>query len=96
MGIAMVEHAGGHENLSLAALKELIAKNAADSAYQIADVYAWRGETDRAFEWLQRAYQQHDSGLNGIAYDPLLARLKTDPRYGALLKQLGLADAATN
>jgi serine/threonine protein kinase/TolB-like protein len=96
MGIAMVEHAGGHENLSLAALQELIAKNAADSAYQIADVYAWRGETDRAFEWLQRAYQQRDSGLNGIAYDPLLARLKTDPRYGALLKQLELSDAAAN
>ena len=39
-------------------------------AYQVGDVYAWRGEKDKAFEWLERAYQQRDSGLNGIAYDP--------------------------
>ncbi|HEY2463806.1 MAG TPA: protein kinase [Steroidobacteraceae bacterium] len=92
MGVAMIEHAGAHDKQADAALKELIAKNAADSAYQIADVYAWRGEKDKAFEWLQRAYQQRDSGLNGIAYDPLLASLKADPRYGALLKQLELSD----
>jgi len=29
---------------------------------------------------LERAYQQRDSGLNGIAYDPLLAGLQSDPR----------------
>jgi tetratricopeptide (TPR) repeat protein len=92
MGVAMIERAGAHDKQADAALKELIAKNAADSAYQIADVYAWRGEKDKAFEWLQRAYQQRDSGLNGIAYDPLLASLKADPRYGALLKQLELSD----
>ena len=91
MGAAMVEHAGGHDRQSLATLKELIAKNADDSAYQVADVYAWRGEKDKAFEWLRRAYQQRDSGLNGIAWDPLLSSLKDDPRYGALLKQLGLS-----
>jgi serine/threonine protein kinase/tetratricopeptide (TPR) repeat protein len=91
MGVAMVEHATGHDKLSQAALKELIAKNAGDSAYQVADVYAWRGEKDKAFEWLQRAYQQRDSGLNGIAWDPLLSSLNDDPRYGALLKQLGLS-----
>jgi TolB-like protein/Tfp pilus assembly protein PilF len=92
LGTAMVEHASGHDKQSQAALKELIAKNSGDSAYQIADVYAWRGEKDKAFEWLERAYQQRDSGLNGIAYDPLLASLKADPRYGALLTKLGLSD----
>jgi serine/threonine protein kinase len=91
MGLAMVEYANGHDKQSLAALKELIAKNAGDSAYQIADAYAWRGEKDKAFEWLQRAYQQRDSGLNGIAWDPLLSSLKGDSRYGALLKQLELS-----
>jgi eukaryotic-like serine/threonine-protein kinase len=95
-GSAMVEHAGGHEKQSQSALKELIAKNSGDSAYQIADVYAWRGEKDRAFEWLERAYQQHDSGLNGIAYDPLLSSLQSDSRYGALLKKLELSDGAGN
>ena len=92
MGDAMIEHANGHEKQSQQALKDLIAKHANDMAYQVGDVYAWRGEKDKAFEWLERAYQQRDSGLNGIAYDPLLAGLQSDPRYGALLKKLELAD----
>jgi serine/threonine-protein kinase len=92
MGSAMIEHANAHESQSQSALKELIAKHANDMAYQVADVYAWRGEPDKAFEWLDRSYTQSDSGLNGIAYDPLLAGLKSDPRYGALLKKLELAD----
>jgi tetratricopeptide (TPR) repeat protein len=92
MGDAMIEHANGHEKQSQQALKDLIAKHANDMAYQVGDVYAWRGEKDKAFEWLERAYQQRDSGLNGIAYDPLLAGLKSDPRYGALLQKLDLAD----
>jgi serine/threonine protein kinase/tetratricopeptide (TPR) repeat protein len=92
MGDAMIEHANGREKQSQQALKDLIAKHANDMAYQVGDVYAWRGEKDKAFEWLERAYQQRDSGLNGIAYDPLLAGLKSDPRYGALLQKLNLAD----
>ena len=92
MGDAMIEHASGHEKQSQQALKELIAKRANDMAYQVGDVYAWRGDKDKAFEWLERAYQQHDSGLNGIAYDLLLAGLQGDPRYGALLKKLELAE----
>ena len=96
MGVAMVEHAGGHEKQSQAALKELIARNSGDMAYQVADVYAWRGEKDKAFEWLERAYNQHDSGLNGIAWDPLLSSLKGDARYGALLTKLELSDGAGN
>jgi serine/threonine protein kinase/tetratricopeptide (TPR) repeat protein len=96
MGYAMVEYASGRDKQSLQALNELIAKNAADMAYQVGDVYAWRGEKDKAFEWLERAYSQRDSGLNGIAYDPLLLSLQSDPRYGALLKKLELADSGSN
>jgi serine/threonine protein kinase/TolB-like protein/tetratricopeptide (TPR) repeat protein len=96
MGYAMVEYASGRDKQSLQALNELIAKHAADMAYQVGDVYAWRGEKDKAFEWLERAYQQRDSGLNGIAYDPLLSSLQSDPRYGALLRKLELADSASN
>jgi serine/threonine protein kinase/regulator of sirC expression with transglutaminase-like and TPR domain len=96
MGVAMVEHANGHDKQSEAALKELIAKNAGDMAYQVADVYAWRGEKDKAFEWLERAYQQRDSGQNGIAWDPLLSSLKGDSRFGTLLTKLQLSDGAGN
>ena len=41
-------------------------------AYQIAAVYAFRGEADRAFEWLDRAYVQRDGGLTEMKGDPLL------------------------
>jgi serine/threonine protein kinase/Tfp pilus assembly protein PilF len=92
MTTAMIEHADGHDKESQQALKDLIANHADDMAYQVGDVYAWRGESDKAFEWLERAYQQHDSGLNGIAYDPLLAALQRDPRYHTLMKKLELSD----
>jgi serine/threonine protein kinase/Tfp pilus assembly protein PilF len=92
MGDAMIEHARGHEQQSQQALKDLIAKHANDMAYQVGDVYAWRGDKDKAFEWLERAYQQRDSGLNGVAYDPLLIGLHDDPRYDALLRRLQLSE----
>jgi adenylate cyclase len=91
-GSAMAEYTLGHTKESQQALDELAAKYAQNSAYQIAEVYAWRGETDHAFEWLQRAYAQHDDGLSSIKYDPLFATLRADARYAALLKKLGLPE----
>jgi TolB-like protein/Flp pilus assembly protein TadD len=91
-GSAMAEHTLGHAKESQQALDELAAKHAQDAAYQIAEVYAWRGEKDNSFEWLQRAYTQHDDGLSSIKFDPLLATLRTDARYAALLKELGLPE----
>ncbi|HSC13010.1 MAG TPA: hypothetical protein VLC97_18705 [Rhodanobacteraceae bacterium] len=89
-GVALAEHTLGHATQSQAALDELIAKYAHDSAYQVADVYAWRGEPDKAFEWLERAYDQRDGGLSTIKTDPLLKPLWTDARFAAMLKKLGL------
>ena len=61
-------------------------------AYQVADVHAFRGETDRAFEWLERAYRQHDTSLPWIKLDGFLANLRADPRWTVFLRKLGLAD----
>ena len=72
------------------ALDELIGKHAADSAYQVAEIYAWRGEKDKAFEWLERAYQQRDGGLCEMKVDPLLASLHGDPRFKAVLHKMNL------
>jgi len=80
----------GREKESDAALSELIAKYHAGSAYQIAEVYAFRKQSDEAFKWLDRAYAQRDSGLIGTKVDPLLKSLRNDPRYAALLKKLNL------
>jgi TolB-like protein/Flp pilus assembly protein TadD len=91
-GVAMAEHTLGHARESQQAQDELIAKEARDAAYQIAEIFAWRGERDRAFEWLARAYSQKDGGLSLIKGDPLLKSLRSDPRFNALLRKLKLPD----
>ncbi len=48
-------------------------------AYQIAEVYALRGEKDKAFEWLQTAFDDRDAGMLGLLVDPLLRGLRDDP-----------------
>jgi TolB-like protein len=83
-------YALGREKESDAALSELIAKYHAGGAYQIAEVYAFRNQPDEAFEWLDRAYAQRDSGLIGTKMDPLLKSLHSDPRFAAFLKKLNL------
>ena len=62
------------------------------AAYQIAEAYAFRRDNDHAFEWLERAYRQRDSGLSWLRPDPLLGDLRKDPRWDPLLRKLGLAD----
>jgi TolB-like protein/DNA-binding winged helix-turn-helix (wHTH) protein/Flp pilus assembly protein TadD len=87
-GVAMAEHTLGDAKASEQALEQLVVTGAADAAYQIAEVYAWRGEKDKAFDWLERAYRQQDGGLVGIKGDLLLASLRSDPRYVAILRKL--------
>jgi thioredoxin-like negative regulator of GroEL len=87
-GVAMSKHTLGDSKASQQALDQLIATDAADAAYQIAEVYAWRGEKDKAFEWLERAYRQLDGGLASTKVDPLPASLRHDPRFTALLRKL--------
>ena len=91
-GIAMTEYSLGHAKASQQALDEAITKHAADSAYQIAEARSWRGEKDSAFGWLERAYAQRDGGLAEAKIDPLLEKLRADPRYQALLVKLNLAN----
>jgi len=75
-----------------AALNELIKNEAETAAYQIGQVYAYRGDSDKAFEWLERARRQRDPGLGDLRKDPLLTNLYDDPRWNAFLHTMGLAD----
>jgi TolB-like protein/DNA-binding winged helix-turn-helix (wHTH) protein/Tfp pilus assembly protein PilF len=89
-GFAMAYHALLRGKESDAALAETI-KNYGDSgAFQIAEVYAFRGEIDSALYWLERAYAQRDGALTVIKGDPLLKSLEPDARYNALLKRMHL------
>jgi adenylate cyclase len=75
-----------------AALAELISTNGETAAYQIAEVYGYRNEKDKAFEWLERARRQRDAGLPGLRADTLLPNLHDDQRWDAFLRKMGLAD----
>src|SRR6184192_846828 len=75
-----------------AALNELIKNEAELAAFQIAEAYGYRGDKDRAFEWLERARRQRDPGLGNLRKDPLLENLHSDPRWVAFLHTMGLAD----
>ena len=84
---AIAYFALGRKKDSDAALSELIAKYPRYQ-YYIAEVYAFRNQSAEAFQWLDRAYVQRNSGLIGVKVDPLLNNLRHDPRYAALLKKL--------
>ena len=89
-GLALAAHDLGRADESQRALDSLIDRDAHTAAFQIAAVYAWRGEKDRAFQWLERAYRQHDGGLSVVKVAQGLRSLRGDPRYTALLKKMNL------
>jgi serine/threonine protein kinase/TolB-like protein len=91
-GIAMAQHTLGNVKESRQALEETVAKYAQQNAYQIAEAFGWCGEKERAFEWLERAYQQRDGGLSEINDDPALSSMHADPRYKALLRRINLTE----
>ena len=89
-GMAVVQHALGDDDASDAALEELTERFAADMDYQVAEAYAFRGEIDDAFDWLEQAYDNRDGGLIGLLLDPLFANLHDDPRWEQFLDKMGL------
>ncbi len=88
--LALAQYVRGDRAAADAALADLIANGRDNLAYQIAEVYAVRGEKDKAFEWLQISFDNHDTGTLTLLVDPLLRGLRDDPRYKTLLAKLGL------
>ncbi len=90
VGEALAYSALGNKARADAALQQLIANYQDQAAYQIAEVYAFRGEADRAFQWLELARTNRDAGLPAIKGDPLLSSLYKDPRFASFLQKMGL------
>lgn len=90
VGEALGYWALGHKQEADAALQQLIANYRDQAAYQIAEVYAFRGEADSAFQWLEIARSHRDAGIPAIQGDPLLKNLYRDPRFTGFLTKLGL------
>ena len=89
-GVAMAKHDLGDAAGSQRALDALIAGYASTNAYQVAEVHAWRREPDAAFDWLERAYEQHDATLVQLKFDPLLRNLHSDARFARMVSKMGL------
>jgi serine/threonine-protein kinase len=85
--IAVAQYARGDRKAADAALADLIA-HGRGLDYQVAQVYAVRGEKEKAFEWLQIAFDNHDTGMLALLVDPLLRSLSDDPRYKNLLARM--------
>lgn len=90
LGLPMVYHALGRRQDSDAALAQLIREHGKGGAYNIAQVFAYQGEADRAFAWLEKAVE-HKEGVQQIAADPLLQPLHSDPRWLPFLRRIGKA-----
>jgi serine/threonine protein kinase len=65
-------------------------KNGYFPAYTIGQLYADLGDKDQAFHWLNIAYQERDFFLFGLMTDFLLDPLHSDPRFGELVRKVGL------
>jgi serine/threonine-protein kinase len=89
-GQAMAWHALGNRARSDQFLELLRQRYGHIYPYNIANVHAYRGEKDQAFQWLDRACDQHDASLMYLLWDPLLRGLHGDPRFKALLKRVNL------
>jgi hypothetical protein len=90
MGRSLVYFSQQRRREADSVLAQYIAQYGARAAYQIADIHAFRGDTDSVFVWLERAYTQRDEGLAAVSIDPLFQSVRRDPRYAALLTKMRL------
>jgi serine/threonine-protein kinase len=84
--LALAQQAQSDRATADAALQKLLNGDAV--SFQIAVVYGLRKEPDKMFEWLERAYTEHDPGLTQLLATPFILNYKDDPRFAALCQKL--------
>ncbi|HTX17405.1 MAG TPA: hypothetical protein VMG34_01995 [Bacteroidota bacterium] len=89
-GTILYHTAVGRRDSAESELERFISLYQNEDAYQICEVYAYRGEIGEAFRWMERAYLQRDGGLLLVKSDPFLAKLRSDPRYVLFLRKMNL------
>jgi tetratricopeptide (TPR) repeat protein len=87
---ALLSYVQGRPRASDSALTVLGTRYGTSADYQLAEVYAFRGDADSAFAWLDRGYAVRDQGLPLIMTDPMFAKIREDPRYRAFLTKMRL------
>lgn len=88
--LALVQQKGTDRGVADAALKDLIDRDGKSAAYQVAQVYALRGDANGVFEWLDRAWATRDPGITFLLSDSLMQRYRADPRFAAFCRKVSL------
>jgi serine/threonine-protein kinase len=91
-GLPVFLQAAGRQAEADRALQSLIERWGDSGAYGVALTYAYRGDHDRALEWLGRAYEQKDAGLAEIVGEPIFNGMADDPRFKAFLRKMNLPE----
>ena len=86
--LALARQTQGDPAAADAALQKLINEDSVNGPFQIAAVYGLRNEPDKMFEWLERAYTEHDPGLTQLLATPFILNYRDDPRFAALCQKL--------
>jgi len=84
-------HLGNSErtNELLSSLEGLDSKEANSPSFYLAMIYAQMGEIDTSFEWLDKAYEDHEVEMYWLKVEPPFAPLHDDPRWQAMLDNIG-------
>jgi TolB-like protein/Tfp pilus assembly protein PilF len=88
--VALATQIGSDRTAADAALKTFIDQDTQVASYQIAQVYALRHDTDKTFEWLDRAFSHSDIGIAYLLYDPFILRYRDDLRFAAFCRKVHL------
>jgi Flp pilus assembly protein TadD len=96
MGAGLVHAVAGRKPQARAVLKRLRAQAIQRyiPATYIGTLYAATGETEAAFEWLEKAYEERADGLTLLNVEPMVDALRSDPRFQSLIRRIGLGPAS--
>lgn len=92
-GTALALHDLGREDEFQATFAELRERFGAQWPSEMAQVYAWTGDADAAFEWLDKAVAQNEDGLNEQFVNQFYAPIHDDPRWEVFRERTGTSDA---
>ena len=93
-GRAVAHYDLGQDDLSDAALSELVEMGG--NMVMVANIYAYRDERDKAFEWLDRGFEEHDAWMVEIRMFPAFESLHKDPRWDVIVEKVGMTDEVAN
>jgi TolB-like protein/class 3 adenylate cyclase/Tfp pilus assembly protein PilF len=94
-GLAYAYGIAGRTAEAVAIIEELKRRSGSRyvSSYHVAIAHVGLGQTDEAFEWLEKAYEMHDTWLVELAVEPALDPLRSDPRFQKLLRRIGFPES---